>query len=157
MIALLKALACLLELLFGKPPKALSSATVEVDPRTLGRVRMSYAPERDGEPDPGEIVWTWVPFEEADGRGKDRPVAIVAHGPDGGFLAVQLTSQDDGNDRDRVSLGAGPWDSQGRPSWVRIDRVFRVSTAGMRREAARLDPERFARVSSALSARYGWR
>jgi hypothetical protein len=157
MIALFEVIARILRSWFGNPPKTLSSATVEVDPRALGQVRMSYAPERDGDPDPGEIVWTWVPYEEADGRGKDRPVAIVANGPDGDFVAVQLTSQDNGNDRDRVALGTGPWDAQGRPSWVLIDRVFRVQAAGMRREAARLDPERFARVTSALAARYGWR
>jgi hypothetical protein len=27
-------------------------------------VRTEYAPDHDGDPDPGEIVWTWVPFEE---------------------------------------------------------------------------------------------
>ena len=39
---------------------------------------MSYEPQTDGAPDPGEVVWTWVPFEENDGRGKDRPVLVVA-------------------------------------------------------------------------------
>jgi hypothetical protein len=155
--ALLETLVRLLRSLSGGSPSRSSPATVEVDPRDLGEVRMSYAPNRDGDPDPGEIVWTWVPYEERDGRGKDRPVAIVAHGPDGDFVAVQLTSRADGRDADRVALGVGPWDAQGRPSWVRIDRVFRVSAEGMRREAARLDRDRFARVTSALSARYGWR
>ena len=31
-------------------------------------MRFSYTPDRDGEPDPGEVVWTWVPYEERDGR-----------------------------------------------------------------------------------------
>src|SRR5690349_25068137 len=39
--------------------------------------RVAYAPDLDGAADPGEIVWTWVPFEEDDGRGKDRPVLVV--------------------------------------------------------------------------------
>jgi hypothetical protein len=46
---------------------------VEADPHSIGPVRMSYSPRTDGAPDPGEVVWTWVPFEENDGRGKDRP------------------------------------------------------------------------------------
>ena len=54
------------------------SATVEIDPRRIGAVRMTYSPSTDGAPDPGEVVWTWVPFEERDGRGKDRPVLVVA-------------------------------------------------------------------------------
>ena len=46
-------------------------------PRTevaTGPLRFDYRPRRDGKPDPGEVVWAWVPFEENDGRGKDRPV-----------------------------------------------------------------------------------
>ena len=32
-----------------------------------------YAPEMDGEPDPGEVVWAWVPYEDDPAQGKDRP------------------------------------------------------------------------------------
>ncbi|GLW46500.1 hypothetical protein Stsp02_21620 [Streptomyces sp. NBRC 14336] len=31
-------------------------ATVEADPREVGRVRTEYSPAHDGDPDPGEIV-----------------------------------------------------------------------------------------------------
>src|ERR1700749_4488442 len=58
-------------------------ATVEVDPHRIGPVRMSYSPQTDGAPDPGEVVWTWVPFEENDGRGKDRPGLVGAVEPRG--------------------------------------------------------------------------
>jgi hypothetical protein len=139
------------------PGQAGPSATIEVDARRLRSVRLAYAPDRDGDPDPGEIVWTWVPYEENDGRGKDRPVAIVAASGRGDFLAVQLTSKGDEHDRDHVALGVGPWDPAGRPSWARTDRVFRVRAEGMRREAASLDATRYAMLSQALTARYGWR
>ena len=139
------------------PGQTGESATVEVDPRRLRGVRLAYAPSRDSEPDPGEIVWTWVPFEERDGRGKDRPVAIVAASGNGDFLAVQLTSKPHDGDGDFVALGAGAWDAAGRPSWARIDRVFRVRAGGMRREAASLDAARYGRITSALGDRYGWR
>ncbi|MRX45014.1 type II toxin-antitoxin system PemK/MazF family toxin [Agromyces sp. Q22] len=132
------------------------SATTELDPAAVRRVRFAYAPERDGEPDPGEVVWTWVPYEERDGRGKDRPVVVVAAGSEGRFLAVQLTSRPQDGNGDAVALGAGAWDGEGRPSWVRIDRVFLVHTEGMRREAASLDAERYGRVVDALATRYGW-
>lgn len=120
-------------------------------------MRLDYTPERDGEPDPGEVVWTWVPFEERDGRGKDRPVAIVAASNAGDFLAVQLTSKPNDGGDDYVALGSGAWDAEGRPSWARIDRVFRVRAGGMRREAASLDAARYARLTGALGDRYGWR
>lgn len=133
------------------------SATVELDPSRIRRVRFAYAPADDGEPDPGEVVWTWVPYEEHDGRGKDRPVAIVAASAPGEFLAVQLTSKPhDGSDA-YVALGAGGWDRAGRPSWARLDRVYRVRSAGMRREGAMLDRAPYDRLTKALGARYGWR
>ena len=139
------------------PGQAGPDATVELDPSSARRVRLAYTPGPDGEPDPGEIVWTWVPYEENDGRGKDRPVVIVAASGSGDFLAVQLTSKPRDGDRDYVALGVGGWDPQGRPSWARLDRVFRVRAGGMRREAASLDAERYGQVAAALRERYGWR
>ncbi|MFG2569332.1 type II toxin-antitoxin system PemK/MazF family toxin [Streptomyces sp. NPDC048567] len=138
------------------PGRTGSTATAEADPREVGPVRTSYAPDRDGAPDPGEIVWTWVPFEENDGRGKDRPVLVVAREAKGTLLAVQLSSKQHDMDREWVSLGAGPWDSSGRPSWVDLDRVLRVHEDGMRREACALDRARFDLVVERLRERYGW-
>ncbi len=132
-------------------------ATTEVDPYRIGPVRMSYSPQTDGTPDPGEIVWTWVPFEENDGRGKDRPVLVVAVESAGTFLAVQLTSKDHDGKGDFVSIGTGRWDGEHRPSWVNLDRVIRVREGGMRREAAALPREPFERVTKRLHQRYGWR
>jgi len=132
-------------------------ATTEVDPHRIGPVRTSYSPQTDGAPDPGEIVWTWVPFEENDGRGKDRPVLVVAVESAGSYLALQLTSKDHDGEDDYVSVGAGGWDGGHRPSWVSLDRVIRVHEGGMRREAAALPREPFERVTARLHQRYGWR
>jgi hypothetical protein len=139
------------------PGESGPDATVEVDPHRIGPVRMSYSPQTDGAPDPGEVVWTWVPFEENDGRGKDRPVLVVAVEPAGTYLAVQLTSKDHDGQGDFVSVGAGGWDGEHRPSWVNLDRVIRVHEGGMRREAAALPREPFERVTDRLQQRYGWR
>ncbi|WP_328764457.1 MULTISPECIES: type II toxin-antitoxin system PemK/MazF family toxin [unclassified Streptomyces] len=134
------------------------TATTEADPHAIGPVRTEYAPDKDGDPDPGEIVWTWVPYEENDGRGKDRPVLVVAR-EEGGrtLLAVQLSSKRHDNDREWVPIGTGPWDGAGRESWVDVDRVLRVHEAGMRREACALDRGRFQLVVNRLRERYGWR
>ena len=139
------------------PGESGPDATVEVDPHRIGPVRMSYSPQTDGAPDPGEVVWTWVPFEENDGRGKDRPVLVVAVEPRGTYLAVQLTSKDHDGQGDFVSVGAGGWDGEHRPSWVNLDRVIRVHEGGMRREASALPREPFERVTDRLRQRYGWR
>src|ERR1700712_3058759 len=104
-----------------------SAATVQLDPRSLGSVALTYSPKRDSRPDPGEIVWTWVPYEENDGRGKDRPVLIVARLTSSTCLGVALTSKSHEGDRGSVGIGSGGWDRSGRASWARIDRLFRVS------------------------------
>jgi hypothetical protein len=132
------------------------TATTEAEPREVGKVHTSYAPAHDGDPDPGEIVWTWVPYEENDGRGKDRPVLVVAREPAGTLLAVQLSSKEHNQDRDWVPIGIGPWDRAGRDSWVAIDRVMRLHEEGMRREACALDRGRFNLVVNRLKERYGW-
>jgi hypothetical protein len=87
-----------------------------------------YAPRAGLLADPGEVVWTWVPYEEDHSQGKDRPVLVIGH--DGEWLlALPLTSQD--HDRDAgqeasqgrywLDIGAGPWDTSGRSSEVRIN------------------------------------
>ena len=133
-----------------------ASATVEVDPRTLDPVRTSYNPATDGNPDPGEIVWTWVPYEEADGRGKDRPVVVVARLAEDAVLAVQLSSRDHDGEDGWVGLGAGDWDGEHRPSWANLDRILLVHPGGMRREAAILDRPRFDRLADALARHHRW-
>ena len=128
------------------------------DFRGTGSAR--YEPKPDGRPDSGEIVWTWVPYEEDYSRGKDRPVLLV--GSTGSrLLALMLTSKDHGEhsgaDHDYLDLGSGPWDTQGRPSEVKLDRILQIDPRDIRREGAVLDAGHFSRVAAALRARYGWR
>jgi len=59
-----------------------------------------------------------VPFEERDG--KDRPVLVVAAERSGrSWLSVQLPSKSHQGDAEFVAIGAGAWDSAGRPSRAR--------------------------------------
>jgi len=117
-------------------------------------IRFDYAPRRDGRPDPGEIVWAWVPYDEGDGRGKDRPVLIVSRDRDE-LLGLMLTSKD--HDRDAadearwgrfwMDIGSGPWDNRGRPSEVRLDRIVPLEVGSVRREGAALDRAVFLQVA----------
>jgi hypothetical protein len=136
-------------------PAGVATATVRPAGRPRGR-HLDYAPDLDGRADPGEIVWTWVPFEEDASRGKDRPVLVV--GRDGGsLLGLMLSSRDHDGDRDWLALGSGAWDGEHRPSWVRLDRVIDVPDSGIRREGAVLDWKRFDRVAARLRGEHGWR
>ena len=115
-----------------------------------------YSPRLDGRADPGEIVWTWVPYEEDHSQGKDRPVLVV--GRNGTTLLGLMMSSSAARDGQQnwYALGSGPWDREERPSWVRMDRVLRVKEHGIRREGAVLSRAHFDALSKQLRMHYGW-
>ena len=141
-----------------RPRRSAKSATRRTYPGDFtGTVRPEYSASLDGNADPGEIVWTWVPYEDDPNQGKDRPVLIV--GRDGKWLlSLMLTSKD--HDRDAadearwgrrwLDIGAGPWDRQRRPSEVRLDRVIRVHPDDVRREGAIIDRPVFDEITGSL-------
>jgi hypothetical protein len=152
-----------------RAPAKRTSATKERSARpgpSAGRARtapaqdrarkVAYAPDLDGAADPGEIVWTWVPFEEDASQGKDRPLLVVGR-QCGELLGLMLSSQQkrDG-DPDWVGIGSGGWDREGRESFIRLDRVLEVGEHDIRREGAVLDRARFDRVADELRGRFGW-
>ncbi|MGI9031304.1 MAG: type II toxin-antitoxin system PemK/MazF family toxin [Ilumatobacteraceae bacterium] len=111
-------------------------------------VRVEYRPALDGDPDPGEVVWTWVPFEDDPTLGKDRPVVIIGrHGDD--LSGVALTSKRTGRD-DHVEVGTGPWDGRGRNSYAKVDRLLDIDPDDVRREGAVLNRRRFDVVIQAV-------
>lgn len=118
--------------------------------------KIVYAPDLDGRADPGEIVWTWVVYEDDPTQGKDRPVLVVGRDRST-LLGLMLSSQDHHrDDRDWVAIGSGTWDYEGRASWVRLDRVLDVPEDGIRREGAILAREKFEAVAVRLRAEYSW-
>lgn len=118
--------------------------------------KLVYAPDLDGQADPGEIVWTWVAYEDDPSRGKDRPVLVVGRDRRT-LLGLMLSSQDrHAADRNWVGIGAGSWDEAYRPSFVRLDRVLDVPEEGIRREGAVLERTVFEVVAARLRADYAW-
>ncbi|MFN0283663.1 MAG: type II toxin-antitoxin system PemK/MazF family toxin [Kineosporiaceae bacterium] len=128
-----------------------------------GEAVVEYRPDPDGDADPGEVVWGWVPYEEDHGQGKDRPVLVI--GKDAGWLlCLTLTSQDHDRDaaqearqgRQWMDVGAGDWDARGRPSEVRLDRVVRLDPAAVRREGGTLRRDVFDAVADEVRRVNGW-
>ena len=114
-----------------------------------------YDPALDGDADPGEIVWTWVPFEEDASQGKDRPAVVIARQGDD-VLLVPLSSKDHQDRRDHedwVPLGSGAWDQEGRVSYADLSRVLTVPADSIRREGAVLERGRFEALVTAVRRR----
>ena len=155
----------------SKPSSAKSSAPKPSAPASTGAsdgsdypgdyrdmIDFEYSPSLDGDADPGEIVWTWVPFEEDHSQGKDRPVLLV--GRDGEYLlALMMTSKDHNNrehaDSNYLDIGSGPWDPQGRASEVKLNRVIRVRPDSMRREGAIMPEDTFRLIERAWTRHNG--
>lgn len=127
-----------------------------------GMPTVAYTPVAGNRPDPGEVVWGWVPYEEDATRGKDRPVLLI--GRDRSWLlGLPLTSLD--HDRDAaqearagrywMDIGRGPWDSRGRASEARVNRIVRLDPDAVRRTSAALPRDVFDRVIAEVRAHRG--
>src|SRR3954454_25224702 len=146
--------ARLLRLITRRPPRGFVAVPT---PAPAASSTIEYAPERDGEPDPGEVVWGWVPFEEDASRGKDRPVLLIGRKEADAvdyWAGPMLTSKDHDRDaadearhgRHWMDIGAGAWDAEHRPSEVRLDRLVILPDDAIRREGAAVGREVFDRV-----------
>lgn len=141
----------------GSRPTQTAGASRAYPGDFTGTVRPEYSAILDGKADPGEIVWTWVPFEDDHRQGKDRPVIVIGRDSQW-LLALMLTSKD--HDRDAATearwgrrwldIGSGTWDRQRRPSEVRLDRVIRVHPDDVRREGALMERSLFDQITRSL-------
>jgi hypothetical protein len=143
----------------SEPPAEITAGrpVTNISVPTAHRARkVVYAPDLDGRADPGEVVWTWVTYQDDPSRGKDRPVLVVGRDQHM-LLGLMMSSQErHAADRDWVGIGSGGWDEQGRPSWVRLDRVLDVPEEGIRREGAILERATFDVVAARLRSDYSW-
>jgi len=135
--------------------KKILKGSRKTEPDLRAEPTISYTPEVDGEPDPGEVVWTWVAYEDDPSQGKDRPVLVIGwNGPD--LAAVALSSKDHSDRDDCMLLGSGPWDRDRRPSYVKLDRILSIDPKAVRREGAILDRSRFDQVVRRVGQLHGW-
>lgn len=144
----------------SKPPTSSTSSTPSPTPpqspspsrdSTLAGAQIEYNPDLDGDADPGEVVWTWVPWEEDPSQGKDRPVVIVGR-RSAMLIGVPLTSKQR-HDEPQVGVGTGPWDPEGRPSYAKLDRILEVDPTQVRREGSILGRAYFDDIVRGLRQR----
>ena len=123
----------------------------------------------DGQVDPGEVVWFWVPNHDADPNDETTTTtddttpkfterALVVIGRTGDHVLGLITSPnpEHADDEKWLDIGSGPWDEQGRRSWLRLDKVIKVAETAIRRQGAVIPLGRFNRIASRLRNEYGW-
>lgn len=98
---------------------------------------------------PGDVVWTFIRFEDEPGEGKDRPVIIID--VDGRRLSVVGMTSNSKRDGQRgyVHIGNGSWDHLHRDSWANVHRVVVIPRRSIRRRGGSLDPSAFKKVLAA--------
>lgn len=114
-----------------------------------------YAPDMDGQADPGEVVWVWL-RTEASSEPEDR--ALVVIGRTRHTILGLLISSNPAHSEDPawLDIGSGNWNISGTQSWVRMDRVIEASELGIRRQGAIVPRRRFEKIADRLRSEFGW-
>ncbi len=115
-----------------------------------GSPDISYEPHHDQYADPGEVVWSWVPYREDHSQGKDRPVLLI--GRDKQYLLAVMMSSKSHDSRYWLNIGTGPWDKKRRESEVLINRIIRVHPADVRRIGARMPRDKFDYIAAGIKS-----
>ena len=143
------------------PPTAITAGrpvTKNSVPTAQRARKLVYAPDLDGRADPGEVVWTWVVYEDDPTRGKDRPGA--GGGPRPSHPA-RADAVQPGAPRTTtanwVGIGSGPWDYEGTAragcGWTGCSTCPRRAFAA---KARSWSARSFDVVAARLRAEYSW-
>lgn len=138
-------------------PQSLHAATeISVSPTESMARPIFYAPDMDGQADPGEVVWIWAPTDGPGQPPRERAMIVVGRTRSTILGLLISCNPEHRTDEDWIDIGAGVWDERGRQSWVRIDRILEVSELGTRRQGTVLPRGRFERIANRLSNDFGW-
>lgn len=126
----------------------------KVDTHRLART-IFYAPDMDGQADPGEVVWADIHTVKG-GEIARRSLLIVGRRHHT-LLTLLISSNAEHADQDNwFKIGTGPWDSKGRESWIRIDKILELPESLIQRRGVSMPERRFERIASRLRDDYGW-
>ncbi|MBZ8178353.1 hypothetical protein GP475_09000 [Corynebacterium poyangense] len=115
-----------------------------------------YAPDMDGQAEPGEIVWIWVLCDGPDNPARERAILVVGRTRHTILGLLISPNPDHDTEEEWLDIGSGQWDSSGRQCWLRLDRVIEVNELDIRRQGAVLPRRRFERVANRLRKDFQW-
>ncbi|MCF4007551.1 type II toxin-antitoxin system PemK/MazF family toxin [Corynebacterium uropygiale] len=115
-----------------------------------------YAPDMDGQAEPGEIVWIWVLCDGPSQPPRERAILVIGRTRHTILGLLISPNPDHDSEEEWLEIGSGQWDTSGRQCWLRLDRVLEVSELGIRRQGAVLPRRRFERVAQRLRKDFQW-
>ncbi|WP_144125546.1 type II toxin-antitoxin system PemK/MazF family toxin [Catellatospora sichuanensis] len=105
------------------------------------------APAPAGGPQPGEIWWADVPYEDGPGS-KVRP-CVVLRVKGGAFEILKITSQDQSHRRDHIEIATKSWDADAdHNSYLDLSDPITVTTAAFANRAGALDTPTWRKVKA---------
>ncbi|NLZ58331.1 MAG: hypothetical protein GX898_08555 [Corynebacterium sp.] len=138
-------------------PQGIHAPTeISVSPTESMARPIFYAPDMDGQADPGEVVWIWAPADGVGNPPRERAMVVVGRTRSTILGLLISCNPEHRSDEDWIDIGSGVWDERGRQSWVRLDRILEVSELGTRRQGTVLPRGRFERIANRLNNDFGW-
>lgn len=133
-----------------------AATEISVSPTESMARPIFYAPDMDGQADPGEVVWIWAPTDGPSSPPQERSMVVVGRTRSTILGLLISCNPEHRTDEDWIEIGAGGWDERGRQSWVRLDRILEVSELGIRRQGTVIPRGRFERMANRLRNDFAW-
>ncbi|WJY68579.1 type II toxin-antitoxin system PemK/MazF family toxin [Corynebacterium auris] len=111
-----------------------------------------YAPDMDGQAEPGEIVWVTVPSNPP----QERSLVVIGR-EHRDVLGLLISPEEKHRDDEHwLGIGSGEWEDTGEPCWVRLDKTLMVPESEVHRRGTYIPPRRFERIANRLRDRFDW-
>ena len=132
------------------------AATISVEPTEARPRTVFFAPDLDGQADSGEVVWVWAPADGPNKPPQERAVLVIGRTRTTVLCLLISPNPQHANEDNWLDIGSGEWDEQGRPCWVRMDRVLEIPEEQVRRMGTLFPERRFGRIANRLRGTYHW-
>ncbi|HIW91568.1 MAG TPA: type II toxin-antitoxin system PemK/MazF family toxin [Candidatus Corynebacterium avicola] len=114
-----------------------------------------YAPDMDGQADPGEVIWYHI-LPDRYATPELRACIVVGRNRHT-LLGMLISSNPDHDEEDNwVPIGAGLWDPRGNECWARADRIIEIPEADIQRRGVSMPERRYDRIAATLRDDYQW-
>ena len=115
-----------------------------------------YAPDMDGQADPGEVIWVWIQPNLPGHPARERAMVVVGRSQHLLLGLLISPNPEHANEDNWIDIGSGGWDVAGRQCWARLDKILEVPESTIRRQGAIIPKSRFERIAQRLRSDYSW-